>query len=71
MPRRRAVHDEWQPTPPRGLENCRRKVRYATERKADDAAYRARMEGASLAVYRCEWCDGWHLTGRGRPEGPG
>jgi hypothetical protein len=44
------------------LEDCRRKVRYATEREADDAAYRARMEGTQLAVYQCPWCNGWHLT---------
>jgi hypothetical protein len=44
------------------LEDCRRKVRYETEREADDAAYRARMEGTELRIYHCPWCAGWHLT---------
>lgn len=46
------------------LQACRRKRRFATEREADDAAYRARMEGRSLGIYLCEWCGGWHLTSR-------
>jgi hypothetical protein len=45
------------------LEDCKRKVRYASEREADDAAYRKRMEeGVRLGVYACPWCGGWHLT---------
>jgi hypothetical protein len=48
------------------IENCRRKRRFATEREADDAAYRARMEGRRLGIYRCQLCGGWHLT-RGQP----
>jgi hypothetical protein len=51
------------------LEDCRRKTRYETEREADDAAYRARMEGAELSIYQCPWCHGWHLT-RPRDEPP-
>ncbi len=43
---------------------CRSKQRFATEREADDAVYRARMEGTELSYYRCPWCDGWHLTRR-------
>jgi hypothetical protein len=43
-------------------EACRTKQRFASEREADDAAYRARMEGTSLGIYRCAWCGGWHLT---------
>jgi hypothetical protein len=43
---------------------CKQKQRFATEREADDAVYRARMEGTELAYYRCPWCDGWHLTRR-------
>lgn len=46
------------------LEACRRKTRFATEREADDAVYRARMEGRSLGYYRCPWCEAWHLTSR-------
>jgi hypothetical protein len=54
------------------LEDCRRKTRYASEREADDAAYRKRMEeGLALRVYRCPWCDGWHLTrGGGARKAP-
>jgi hypothetical protein len=43
-------------------EACPTKQRFASEREADDAAYRARMEGTSLGIYRCAWCGGWHLT---------
>jgi hypothetical protein len=51
------------------LQACRRKRRFATEREADDAAYRARMEGRPLGIYECSWCGGWHLTSRrGEPE---
>jgi hypothetical protein len=46
------------------LEACRSKTRFDTEREADDAVYRARMEGRSLGIYKCPWCDGWHLTSR-------
>ena len=46
------------------IENCRRKQRFATEREADDAAYRARMEGRRLGIYHCRLCGGWHLTSR-------
>lgn len=45
-------------------EACRTKQRFATERAADDAVYRARMEGTALDHYRCPWCEGWHLTRR-------
>ncbi len=44
------------------IEACRRKRRFATEREAEDAAYRAKMEGRSLGTYSCLWCGGWHLT---------
>jgi len=43
---------------------CRSKRRFATEREAGDAAYRARMEGRSLSFYLCDLCGGWHLTRR-------
>jgi hypothetical protein len=46
------------------LQACRRKRRFETEREADDAAYRARMEGRQLAIYHCDFCGGWHLTSR-------
>lgn len=53
--------------PPRNFaqrEACRSKQRFANEREADDAVYRARMEGTELGFYRCPWCDGYHLTRR-------
>ena len=46
------------------LQACRRKRRFETEREADDAAYKARMEGRRLEIYQCELCAGWHLTSR-------
>lgn len=49
------------------IQACRRKRRYESEREADDAAYRARMDGQTLGIYECPWCRGWHLTSR-RPE---
>lgn len=53
------------------LQACRRKRRFQSEREADDAAYRARMEGRSLGIYLCDWCGGWHLTSRLGPEESG
>jgi len=47
---------------------CKRKERFATQREADDAVYRNRMEGTPLGAYHCAWCDGWHLTSR-EPKG--
>jgi len=58
-------------SPPRSLaqrEACRSKQRFATEREADDAVYRARMEGTALGFYRCPWCEGFHLTRRGSKD---
>lgn len=43
---------------------CRAKQRFPSEREADNAAYRKRMEGVSLSIYACPWCEGWHLTSR-------
>jgi hypothetical protein len=46
------------------IQNCRRKRRFDNEREADDAAYRARMEGRHLGIYQCSICGAWHLTSR-------
>jgi hypothetical protein len=58
------VPDEERLSAANQLQACRRKKRFETEREADDAAYRARMEGRRLGVYQCDWCGGWHLTSR-------
>jgi hypothetical protein len=58
-------------SPPRSFaqrEACRTKQRFDTEREADDAVYRARMEGTALSFYRCPWCNGFHLTRQGGRE---
>ena len=54
------------PPPPSDAQRqaCKSKQRFETEREADDAVYRARMEGTALGYYRCTWCEGWHLTRR-------
>jgi hypothetical protein len=42
---------------------CSRKVRYETRRIAKDKAReRAAESGTRLYVYRCRYCNGWHLT---------
>lgn len=45
---------------------CLRKVAYPTRQGATDAAARLnRDEGARLVeVYRCEWCNAFHVGGR-------
>ncbi|MDO4773679.1 MAG: hypothetical protein Q4A37_00965 [Candidatus Saccharibacteria bacterium] len=44
---------------------CRQKRRFATERLARDAADTQELVNhASLTVYRCQWCDGWHSSSR-------
>ena len=42
---------------------CSRKVRYDSREDAEEAARGARFAGGkTLRVYRCDYCDGWHLT---------
>lgn len=42
---------------------CTRKSRYATRRKALHAVEKAWQERRWVAeVYRCPFCEGWHLT---------
>lgn len=52
-------------------EVCESKRWFGTEAEARAAALWDRTQfGQSLTAYRCEVCDGWHLTGgRGRPRG--
>jgi hypothetical protein len=48
----------------RRREVCARKRWFATEAEARAAALWDRTQfGERLACYRCEECDGWHLTG--------
>lgn len=44
---------------------CRRKRRYPTSRAAK-AARRSiqRVGGRALEVFRCPWCEGWHVGHR-------
>lgn len=66
MPRKnKAVkHD-----PFRMVSNCQNKRRFATENEARKAAEdRMLMDmNASLSIYICHECGGWHLTSR-RPD---
>jgi hypothetical protein len=49
---------------------CARKRWFATESEARAAALWDRTQfGQKLTAYRCQECDGWHLTGGGgRPR---
>lgn len=41
-------------------------MRYPTERIAREAALeRSKGAGVELNVYRCPFCDGWHMGKRG------
>jgi hypothetical protein len=52
----------------RRQEVCARKRWFATEAEARAAALWDKTQfGESLTCYRCEECNGWHLTG-GRPR---
>ena len=38
------------------------KTRFPSEDEANRAAFAARLDhGVDLSVYRCEFCEGWHL----------
>ena len=48
----------------RRRETCERKRWFATEAEARAAALWDRTQfGEKLVSYRCEECNGWHLTG--------
>ena len=43
--------------------SCTSKIRYRNQSDARDAAKTAyRLRGTKLRAYRCEFCNGWHLT---------
>ena len=47
----------------RRLRACESKNRYASRAEAEEAKAWSEAHGArGLAIYRCEWCRGWHLT---------
>ena len=44
---------------------CAAKNRYATREDAEEAARTCTTNGRrTLRVYRCDYCDGWHLTSK-------
>jgi hypothetical protein len=45
---------------------CATKERYASEAEARSIALMnaPRSRGAAVTAYRCDVCDGWHLTSR-------
>jgi hypothetical protein len=48
---------------------CTTKVRHSTRRKALRAAERQWQEKhAVIEVYRCPFCEGWHLTSQLKPK---
>jgi hypothetical protein len=43
--------------------NCAAKARYGSESEArSHALMHTHGVGATSKAYRCDWCDGWHLT---------
>ena len=47
--------------------SCEKKNRYATREDAEEARAWCEARGKrGLAIYRCEWCGGWHLTSHPR-----
>ena len=44
---------------------CESKNRYASRKEAEEAAAWCAAEGRrGLRVYRCKYCNGWHLTSK-------
>lgn len=44
---------------------CMRKARYGSRRKARMEAIKLKLAlGRDLNLYRCHFCQGWHLTRR-------
>lgn len=67
MARRRPPHRPLTIGSSHWREDGRPKVRYATEGDANAAAEELWHEtGADLGVYRCAFCNGWHMGRRGR-----
>lgn len=47
----------------RRYRSCVIKRRHATKRKAKVAALSTRNKNKVMVVYRCLFCDGWHVGG--------
>ena len=49
----------------RQLSACQAKRRYDTREDAEEAARTCTTsDRRTLRVYRCDYCDGWHLTSK-------
>ena len=50
------------PHVPNRWQECGRKVQHLSRARAKDAARRLRAQhGVTTRVYRCRWCEGWHV----------
>lgn len=66
MSRRRQPHRPLALDASHWREDGQPKLRYPTERIAREAALeRSKGAGVELNVYRCPFCDGWHMGKRG------
>lgn len=66
MARRRQPHRPLALDSSHWREDGQPKQRYPTERIARDAAQeRSKEAGVELNVYRCAFCNGWHMGKRG------
>lgn len=66
MARRRQPHRPLNLDSSHWREDGQPKQRYPTERIARDAAQeRSQEAGVELNVYRCAFCNGWHMGKRG------
>lgn len=46
---------------------CNSKNRYGTKAEAEEVRAHRESQGVrNLQVYKCEYCDGWHLTSHGQ-----
>ena len=65
MPPRRSTHRELALDSSHWRKDGRAKVRYDTRAEALSAAEERRSDtGAALSVYRCPYCEGWHMGSR-------
>jgi len=65
MPRRRTPHRELALDSSHWRKDGRSKTRFASRAEALAAAEERRTEtSATLSVYQCPYCGGWHMGGR-------